>query len=119
MHVKKTAAVDDMFNFETFGRAMTILFQICTSAGWNGIYAALSNDKQPGCDPTPTSFSPTGDCGSGGIAVFYLVSYLIINFMVVVNMYIAVILENFSQAQEDVQEGLTQVKFLAAINLLN
>lgn len=29
--------------------------------------------------------------------------------MVIINMYIAVILENFSQATEDVQQGLTQV----------
>ena len=37
----------------------------------------------------------------------YLVSYLIISFLVIINMYIAVILENYSQAKEDVQEGLT------------
>lgn len=32
---------------------------------------------------------------------------LIFSFLVVVNMYIAVILENFSQAREEVQQGLT------------
>ena len=37
----------------------------------------------------------------------YLCSYLIISFLVIINMYIAVILENYSQAKEDVQEGLT------------
>ena len=34
-----------------------------------------------------------------------------ISFLVVINMYIAVILENFSQATEDVQQGLTQDDF--------
>lgn len=48
-----------------------------------------------------------GNCGSKGIAIAYLVSYLIISFLVIINMYIAVILENYSQAKEDVQEGLT------------
>lgn len=42
------------------------------------------------------------------MAVAYLVTYLIISFLVIINMYIAVILENFSQATEDVQRGLTQ-----------
>src|SRR2546426_356365 len=32
-------------------------------------------------------------------------------FLVIINMYIAVILENFSQATEDVQQGLTQDDF--------
>ena len=34
----------------------------------------------------------------------FLVTYLVISFLVVINMYIAVILENFSQATEDVQQ---------------
>ena len=42
------------------------------------------------------------------MAIAYLVTYLIISFLVIINMYIAVILENFSQATEDVQRGLTQ-----------
>jgi len=40
---------------------------------------------------------PNGDCGNAGLAVAYLVTYLIMTFLVVINMYIAVILENFSQ----------------------
>src|SRR5699024_7413087 len=32
---------------------------------------------------------------------------LIISFLIIINMYIAVILENYSQATEDVHEGLT------------
>ena len=32
-----------------------------------------------------------------GMAILFLVTYLIITFLVVINMYIAVILENFSQ----------------------
>ncbi len=101
-----------MFNFETFPKAMTLLFQISTSAGWNGVLTALMNDKPPGCDPT---LKPHPDCGNSVVAVCYLVSYLIITFLVVVNMYIAVILENFSQATQDVQTGLTQVRGILLI----
>lgn len=49
----------------------------------------------------------TGSCGNTTVGTAFLLSYLVINFLIVINMYIAVILENYSQATEDVQEGLT------------
>ena len=56
--------------------------------------AGLMNDD---CNATATEYKPTGDCGNSGLAIIYLVTYLVITFLVVINMYIAVILENFSQ----------------------
>ncbi|XP_071164276.1 sodium channel protein para-like isoform X1 [Mytilus edulis] len=111
MNVKHTHGLDDTFNFETFGRSIIMLFQMCTSAGWSDTLAGLINEnvgnKTDDCNPN----ADPPNCGSYGIAVAYLVSYLIISFLVVVNMYIAVILENFSQATEDVQHGLTPDDF--------
>ncbi|UJR15131.1 hypothetical protein I4U23_002096 [Adineta vaga] len=106
-YVRKSAGVTEIFNFETFPNSLIILFQMCTTAGWSGVLQALTNDKPPDCDPTLKLPSHRGDCGSTAIAIPFLVTYLIISSLVVVNMYIAVILENFSQAQEDVQQGLT------------
>ncbi|CAM4752984.1 unnamed protein product [Rotaria magnacalcarata] len=106
-YVRKSAGVTDLFNFETFPNSIIVLFQMCTTAGWSGVLQALTNDRPPDCDPTIKSPSHRGDCGNVAIAIPFLVSYLIISSLVVVNMYIAVILENFSQAQEDVQQGLT------------
>jgi hypothetical protein len=88
---------------------MITLFPLCTSAGWSSVLKALTNDNPPHCDaniPTLSQVSK-GNCGNSNIAIPFLVSYLIISFLVVVNMYIAVILENFSQAREEVQQGLT------------
>lgn len=51
----------------------------------------------PRCNNTATDVKPNGNCGNAGMAILYLVTYLIITFLVVINMYIAVILENFSQ----------------------
>ena len=109
MHVKHTKGIDDMFNFETFFRSMILLFQVSTSAGWDSVLAGLMNEED--CDRTPTDIKLNGDCGSTGEAIVFLVTYLVISFLVVINMYIAVILENFSQATEDVQQGLTQDDF--------
>ena len=68
---------------------------------------ALSNDQPPFCDPTKSNKLPfaKGDCGNSWVAIVFLVSFLIVSFLVVVNMYIAVILENFSQAREEFQYG--------------
>ncbi|VEL36788.1 unnamed protein product [Protopolystoma xenopodis] len=63
----------------------------------------LIQDGPPACQPEKHN------CGNYAVAVVYLISYLVISFLVIVNMYIAVILENFGQAMEDVQQGLTQV----------
>ncbi|XP_064475313.1 sodium channel protein para-like isoform X2 [Ornithodoros turicata] len=103
MHVKHRYGIDENFNFETFGQSMILLFQMCTSAGWDEVLAAIMDEH--GC--SEATDDTEGDCGNRGIAVTYLVSYLIISFLVIINMYIAVILENYSQATEDVQEGLT------------
>lgn len=94
MHVKHTRGISDMFNFQTFDRSVMLLFQISTSAGWDGVLAGLMNDD---CNATTSEERPNGDCGNSGLAVMYLVTYLVITFLVVINMYIAVILENFSQ----------------------
>ena len=40
-----------------------------------------------------------------------MVLYLVLSFLIIVNMYIAVILENYSQATEDVQEGIIIITF--------
>ncbi|GIY82803.1 hypothetical protein CDAR_608842 [Caerostris darwini] len=103
--VKHRYGIDENFNFETFGQSIILLFQMSTSAGWDGVLAGIMDDTD--CDPPDPDADDPGDCGSKGIAVAYLVTYLIISFLIIINMYIAVILENYSQATEDVQEGLT------------
>ncbi|KAF8793694.1 Sodium channel protein para like protein [Argiope bruennichi] len=103
--VKHRYGIDENFNFETFGQSIILLFQMSTSAGWDGVLAGIMDDTD--CDPPDPDKDDPGNCGSKGIAVAYLVTYLIISFLIIINMYIAVILENYSQATEDVQEGLT------------
>nr|ABH12275.1 putative voltage-gated sodium channel [Cyriopagopus schmidti] len=107
MNVKHRAiGVDDEFNFETFFQSIIILFQMSTSAGWDSVLAAIMEEED--CSRgTNEAGEEESNCGNRNIAVAYLVSYLIISFLIIINMYIAVILENYSQATEDVQEGLT------------
>lgn len=81
------------------------LTQMSTSAGWDGVLDAIINEEA--CDPPDNDKGYPGNCGSATVGITFLLSYLVISFLIVINMYIAVILENYSQATEDVQEGLT------------
>uniref|UniRef100_A0A674F6A8 Sodium channel protein n=1 Tax=Salmo trutta TaxID=8032 RepID=A0A674F6A8_SALTR len=113
-YVKKESGIDDMFNFETFGNSMICLFQITTSGGWDLLLAPILNKGEPDCDSRkehPGSTYKGGDCGNPPVAIIFFVSYIIICFLVVVNMYIAVILENFSVATEESAEPLSEDDF--------
>ncbi|XP_046657917.1 sodium channel protein para-like isoform X5 [Daphnia pulicaria] len=105
MNVKHKSGIDEVYNFETFGKSMILLFQMSTSAGWDTVLEGIINEVE--CNlPNPETGDP-GNCGQTTMGIAFLLSYLVISFLIVINMYIAVILENYSQATEDVQEGLT------------
>ncbi|XP_072838170.2 sodium channel protein type 2 subunit alpha-like isoform X1 [Pogona vitticeps] len=112
-YVKREVGIDDIFNFETFGNSMLCLFQITTSAGWAELLSPILNSGPPDCDPEKEhpGTSVKGDCGNPSVGIFFFVSYIIISFLVVVNMYIAVILENFSVATEESAEPLGEDDF--------
>ncbi|XP_010779657.1 sodium channel, voltage-gated, type I like, alpha b isoform X1 [Notothenia coriiceps] len=112
-YVKREAGIDDMFNFETFGNSMICLFQITTSGGWDGLLAPILNKREPDCDSQMEhpGNNYKGNCGNPSVAIFFFVSYIIICFLIVVNMYIAVILENFSVATEESAEPLSEDDF--------
>ncbi|XP_061661034.1 sodium channel protein type 4 subunit alpha B-like isoform X1 [Syngnathoides biaculeatus] len=112
-YVKRQAGIDDMFNFETFGNSMICLFQITTSAGWDGLLSPILNNSPEECDPhvPHTGTGQRGDCGNPSVGIAFFVTYIIISFLIVVNMYIAIILENFSVATEESTEPLSEDDF--------
>ncbi|XP_042204466.1 sodium channel protein para-like isoform X2 [Homarus americanus] len=105
MNVKHTGGLDSVYNFETCFKSFILLFQMMTSAGWDSVLSGIVNEKE--CKPPDPEIGYPGNCGSQAIGIAYLLGYLVISFLIVINMYIAVILENYSQATEDVEEGLT------------
>jgi voltage-gated sodium channel type II alpha len=76
-----------------------------TSAGWDGVLNGLIDEDD--CEKDNPETGVVGNCGNAAMGIGFLLCYLIISFLIIINMYIAVILENYSQATEDVQEGLT------------
>uniref|UniRef100_A0A8B9HSH0 Sodium channel protein n=1 Tax=Astyanax mexicanus TaxID=7994 RepID=A0A8B9HSH0_ASTMX len=112
-YVKKEMGIDDMFNFETFGNSIICLFMITTSAGWDGLLSPILNNAPPDCDPdiqNPGS-DVRGNCGNPAVGIVFFCTYIVISFLVVVNMYIAIILENFNVATEESGEPLCEDDF--------
>ena len=98
-NVKHQGSINDMENFEDFGKSLLLLFRLATSAGWNDILDSLSV-APPDCDPNYKRLA-NGNCGEKTSAIIYLVSYVFIIFLVMVNMYIALLLENVGTMFEE------------------
>lgn len=115
--VKLSGALDEVVNFQTFGNSFTLMLRLATSAGWNDVLESLLI-KSPYCNKHYYTLndgvskrSGTGDCGNPYLAIPFMVSYIIIVWLIVINMYIAVILENFNQAHEQEEVGITEDDF--------
>ncbi|CAH2089702.1 unnamed protein product [Euphydryas editha] len=105
-HVKEQGALDDIVNFQTFGRSMQLLFRLMTSAGWNDVLESLMI-QPPDCELGDHGHT-NGNCGSPLLAITYFTSFIIISYMIVINMYIAIILENFNQAHQEEEIGIVE-----------
>ena len=86
--------LNDYVNFETFGSSILLLFRLATAAGMDGLMASCS--VEVGCDPNFYGEDET-NCGQPGTAKVYFISLVIIVFMIVINTYVAIILENMDE----------------------
>jgi hypothetical protein len=81
-----------------------------TAAGWNDVLDALTvgetdcgEYRKIDCGrPLET------ECPNRGLAIAYIVSYIIISYLIVINMYIAIILENFVEANREEEVGIVE-----------
>jgi len=112
-YVKRDGGLDDMFNFCTFPNSFLCLFMITTSAGWDGLLTPMLNTEAPDCDRHLENGNPSknGNCGNYALGVAFFCTYLVMTFLIVVNMYIAIILENFGVATEESADPLSEDDF--------
>jgi len=75
---------------ESFPLRFYAISQMCTSACWAEAWLAIIFDN-------------TEDCN----LVIFMILYLIFAFIIIVNMYITVIQENFEEVKDDVLAGIT------------
>eukprot|EP00322_Chrysochromulina_rotalis_P000725 CAMPEP_0115884738 /NCGR_PEP_ID=MMETSP0287-20121206/30285_1 /TAXON_ID=412157 /ORGANISM="Chrysochromulina rotalis, Strain UIO044" /LENGTH=906 /DNA_ID=CAMNT_0003341077 /DNA_START=325 /DNA_END=3042 /DNA_ORIENTATION=- len=77
-------------NFDTFGNTLLLLFQVLTGDAWSSIMEDAMVDEESGaCN------MHAGDCGSSA-AIPYFISFQVIGSFVLLNLVVAVILENFT-----------------------
>lgn len=98
-YVIYNGALNPIVNFETFGRSLQLMFRLCTAAGWNDITDALSV-QPPYCNATYDGL-PNGNCGDPVAAKWFMSTYVGIAFLIIVNMYIAVILESLEETTDE------------------
>ncbi|XP_021575085.1 sodium channel protein type 7 subunit alpha-like [Carlito syrichta] len=112
-YVKKEAGINDVSNFETFGSSMLCIFQVTIFAGWDGMLYAIFNSKWSDCDPDKINpgTQVRGDCGNPSVGIFYFVSYILISWLIIVNMYIVLVMEFVSIISKKKAKSLSEYDF--------
>ncbi|XP_016055149.1 PREDICTED: sodium channel protein type 7 subunit alpha [Miniopterus natalensis] len=112
-YVKKEAGINDVSNFETFGSSMLCLFQVTIFAGWDGMLDAIFNSKWSDCDPDKINpgTQVRGDCGNPIVGIIYFVSYILISWLIIVNMYIVLVMEFVNIASKKRAKTLSEYDF--------
>jgi hypothetical protein len=77
-------------NFQDFGSALLLLFQVLTGDDWSAImHDCMATPETSGCS------AEEGNCGTAA-AIPYFVSFQLLGSFVMLNLVVAVILENFT-----------------------
>ncbi|XP_008553501.1 muscle calcium channel subunit alpha-1 isoform X1 [Microplitis demolitor] len=87
-------------NFQTFPQAVLILFRSATGESWQNIMLDCSN--RPGevkCDPKSDERNSPG-CGND-IAFPYFISFYVLCSFLIINLFVAVIMDNFDYLTRD------------------
>jgi len=104
--------LDDKYNFATFGSTMFTLWIFLTAEGWDNVLEDLMV-KPPFCSDNSTRL-PDGTvqdisgCGLPLWAPIFMGSFEILFFIILVNMFVAVIVDNYSEANEEEEIGITE-----------
>ena len=73
-NVQIRGGFNDVHNFKTFFKTFILLFQMATSAGWDGTLNAIFDDTD--CKMEDSEIGEKGDCGGFAAGTAYCVAYL-------------------------------------------
>ncbi|KAM7341447.1 ca[2+]-channel protein alpha[[1]] subunit D isoform 4-T4 [Cochliomyia hominivorax] len=85
-------------NFQTFPQAVLVLFRSATGEAWQDIMMDCSPREEVKCDEE--SDSHPGNCGSS-IAFPYFISFYVLCSFLIINLFVAVIMDNFDYLTRD------------------
>uniref|UniRef100_A0A8C6TWL1 Voltage-dependent P/Q-type calcium channel subunit alpha-1A n=1 Tax=Neogobius melanostomus TaxID=47308 RepID=A0A8C6TWL1_9GOBI len=89
-------AINEHNNFRTFIMALMLLFRSATGEAWHDIMLACLGGKE--CDPDSGNTEP--ECGST-FAYTYFVSFIFLCSFLMLNLFVAVIMDNFEYLTRD------------------
>jgi hypothetical protein len=109
--------INDVINFQTFPNALLLMFRLTTAVSWDAVLESLMV-SQPTCDPDYYTMpdgrviqASGGSCVDPVLAIIFIVSYIALVYLIITNMYVAIILENFEMATEEEEIGVTDDDF--------
>ena len=107
--------LNEQNNFRSIGQAMLLLLRFSTGENWNGFMYGLMKERN-GCDSDPTyiesspwclnesdypNCSEINGCSASGYIVFaYFYSFTMIVSFVILNMFVAIVLQAFEASNE-------------------
>ncbi|KAJ9469642.1 Muscle calcium channel subunit alpha-1 [Diplonema papillatum] len=106
--VKRGPNMNYYANFESFRNAILLLLRMSTGEGWQAIQKDLRT-QPPDCD------SQLGECGLPVVAIVYSCTYTMAGMYVLMNLFIAVILDNFSESAENDDKETVTVEYIDLI----
>uniref|UniRef100_A0A3B4EJ83 Voltage-dependent N-type calcium channel subunit alpha n=1 Tax=Pygocentrus nattereri TaxID=42514 RepID=A0A3B4EJ83_PYGNA len=94
--LNEESAINHHNNFRTFFQALMLLFRSATGEAWHDIMLSCLSEKH--CDQL--SGSSGKECGSD-FAYFYFVSFIFLCSFLMLNLFVAVIMDNFEYLTRD------------------
>ncbi|XP_074861970.1 voltage-dependent L-type calcium channel subunit alpha-1C isoform X11 [Carettochelys insculpta] len=96
-----TTEINRNNNFQTFPQAVLLLFRCATGEAWQDIMLACLPNQT--CDPDSEPANSTESepsCGST-FAIFYFISFYMLCAFLIINLFVAVIMDNFDYLTRD------------------
>uniref|UniRef100_A0A3Q1HDQ3 Voltage-dependent N-type calcium channel subunit alpha n=1 Tax=Anabas testudineus TaxID=64144 RepID=A0A3Q1HDQ3_ANATE len=96
IELNEETAINHHNNFQTFFQALTLLFRSATGEAWHEIMLACLSNRH--CDKLSGTVGK--ECGSD-FAYFYFVSFIFLCSFLMLNLFVAVIMDNFEYLTRD------------------
>lgn len=111
-NIKYQFTVNGDANYRTLFNSMMVLFRVLTVDTWNNFLYECKIDA-PYCTRIPGVFS---DCGSRWSPVFYI-TFILIGSRVILNLFIGILLDNFSHTFQDSQFSIGKKDLIAFVKV--
>eukprot|EP01043_Picozoa_sp_COSAG02_P003210 COSAG02_NODE_77_length_40635_cov_56.355980_4_plen_2303_part_00 len=110
--VQRGEFLNEHANFESFFGSVLVVFRMSTGESWNGIMNECRVSSPPDCDPEFDNGpgKPVGNCGSF-IAIVFFAGFQIVGQYIMLNLFIAVMLEYYQREQDATTPFMTDNDF--------